>query len=146
MCAGPSIASSSSRRSSPGASVRCWQSAGPPSMYEPRLAPPLSRRLFSRRFLLHFAAAQLLKRVSHAIGMGGYMYFEQLPWREAFMNTARQLDGMGPIDPLKTDGGKVFAGLFALYAGLLFLVVAATLLAPVVHRILHRFHWEQTRK
>ena len=115
-------------------------------MYEPRLAPPLSRRLFARRFLLHFAASQLLVLVSLAIGMGGYMYFEQLPWRDAFVNTAMLLGGMGPIDPLKTDGGKVFAGLFALYAGLLFLVVAATLLAPVVHRILHRFHWEQTRK
>jgi hypothetical protein len=52
------------------------------------------------------------------------------------------LGGMGPVDPLKTDGGKLFAGLFALYAGLIFLIVAGVLLAPVVHRIIHRFHWE----
>ena len=51
------------------------------------------------------------------------MYFEHLPWRDAFVNTAMLLGGMGPVDPLKTDGGKVFAGLFALYSGLVFLVV-----------------------
>ena len=115
-------------------------------MYEQRSTPPLSRRLFARRFALHFVASQLLVLFSLAVGMSGYMYFEHLPWRDAFVNTAMLLGGMGPVDSLKTNGGKVFAGLFALYSGLVFLVVAATLLAPVVHRILHRFHWEQNRK
>ena len=115
-------------------------------MYEARYAPPLPSRLFARRFLLHFAASQLLVLFSLGIGMSGYMYFEHLPWRDAFVNTAMLLGGMGPVDSLKTNGGKVFAGLFALYSGLVFLVVAATLLAPVVHRILHRFHWEQAKK
>ena len=116
------------------------------ALYEHRLAPPLSRGLFARRFARHFAASALLVLISLAVGMTGYMYFEHLPWRDAFVNTAMLLGGMGPIDPLKTDGGKVFAGLFALYAGLLFLVVAGLLLAPVVHRLLHRFHWEQSKK
>ena len=115
-------------------------------MYEQRFAPPLSNRLFARRFLVHFAASQLLVVFSLAVGMTGYMHFEHLPWRDAFVNTAMLLGGMGPVDPLKTDGGKVFAGLFALYAGLVFLVVAGLLLAPVVHRLLHRFHWEQSKK
>jgi hypothetical protein len=114
-------------------------------MYEPRSAVPLSRSLFARRFAMHFIAAQLLVLFSLAIGMSGYMYFEHLPWRDAFVNSAMLLGGMGPIDPLKTDGGKVFAGLYALYCGLVFLVVAGVLLAPVVHRILHRFHWEQSK-
>ena len=52
------------------------------------------------------------------------------------------LGGMGPVDDPKTDGGKLFAGFYALYAGLAFLVVAGLLLAPVVHRVLHRLHWE----
>jgi len=78
--------------------------------------------------------------------MAGYSYFEDMPWRDAFVNSAMLLGGMGPVDPPNTDGGKVFAGLYALYAGLIFLIVAGVLLAPVVHRLMHRFHWEQTAK
>jgi hypothetical protein len=53
------------------------------------------------------------------------------------------LGGMGPVHTPTTEGGKVFAGLYALYAGLVFLVAAALLFAPIFHRLLHRFHWEQ---
>jgi hypothetical protein len=115
-------------------------------MYEPRLVAPLSRARFARRFVHHFLAAQLLVAVSLVMGMAGYMYFEHMAWRDAFVNTAMLLGGMGPIDPLKSDGGKVFAGLYALYCGVVFLVVAGVLLVPVVHRLLHRFHWEQAKK
>ena len=114
-------------------------------MYEHRSVAPLSRALFLRRFAGHFALAQVLVAISLAIGMAGYMYFEHMAWRDAFVNSAMLLGGMGPADPLKTDGGKVFAGCFALYCGLVFLIVAGVLLAPVVHRILHRFHWEQAK-
>jgi hypothetical protein len=77
--------------------------------------------------------------------MAGYQYFEELPWRDAFLNVAMLMGGMGPVDPPKTDGGKVFAGLFALYAGLVFLVAASLVFAPIVHRIMHKFHWEKDR-
>ena len=73
------------------------------------------------------------------------MYFESLPWRDAFLNAAMLLGGMGPVDAPKTDGGKVFAGLYALYAGLLILITAGVVLAPVLHRLLHKFHWAQDR-
>jgi len=115
-------------------------------MYEQRHTPLLSRGLFARRFAIHFAASQLLVACSLALGMGGYMYFEHMPWRDAFVNAAMLLGGMGPVDQLKTDAGKVFAGVYALYCGLVFLVVAGMLLAPVAHRILHRFHWEHANK
>jgi hypothetical protein len=113
-------------------------------MYEHRGAEPLTRRRFVWRVLRHFAAAQVLVALSLLIGMAGYGYFEHMAWRDAFVNAAMLLGGMGPVDPLKTDGGKVFAGLYALYAGLIFLIVAGVLLAPVVHRVIHRFHWQQS--
>jgi hypothetical protein len=77
------------------------------------------------------------------LGMWGYQHYEGLAPRDAFLNTAMLLGGMGPVNPPQTPDGKLFAGWFALYAGLVFLVVAGLLLAPVVHRILHRFHWDE---
>ena len=79
------------------------------------------------------------------VGMWGYEHYEHLPWRDAFLNTAMLLGGMGPVDPLRSNGGKVFAGIFALYAGVVFLVVAALFLVPVIHRIAHLFHFEGPR-
>ena len=90
----------------------------------------------------HFAVAAILVAVSLFVGMWGYELFEHLLWRDAFLNAAMLLGGMGPVDAPKTDEGKLFAGFYALYAGLVFLVVAGLLLAPVVHRVLHRLHWE----
>jgi membrane protein implicated in regulation of membrane protease activity len=78
---------------------------------------------------------------SLVLGMAGYAYFEQLAWRDAFLNAAMLMGGMGPVELPVTPGGKVFAGLYALYCGLGVLVAAAILLAPVFHRFLHRFHW-----
>lgn len=115
-------------------------------MYEHLLHRPLTRAEFAKRLAHHAAFAVALVLVSLAIGMAGYMYFEDLPWRDAFLNSAMLMGGMGPVDAPKTPGGKLFAGCYALYAGLAFLIVAGLLLAPVVHRILHRFHWEGKEK
>jgi hypothetical protein len=114
-------------------------------MYESRKQSPLPRELFVRRVVLHFAIAAGAMLGSLALGMAGYMYFENLAWRDAFLNAAMLLGGMGPVDAPKTDGGKVFAGLYALYSGLLILVTAGVMLAPVLHRILHKFHWAEDR-
>lgn len=93
--------------------------------------------------LLHAAAAGALLLVSLAIGMAGYAYFERLAWRDAFLNAAMLLGGMGPVDPPRTDGGKLFAGVYALYAGLAFMVTAGLVFTPVVHRVMHTFHWDR---
>jgi hypothetical protein len=69
------------------------------------------------------------------------MHYEHLDWREAFLNTAMLLGGMGPVDMPQSEGGKLFAGLYALYAGLVVLIVVGIVMAPVIHRFLHRFHW-----
>jgi len=74
--------------------------------------------------------------------MVGYHWFESLPWVDSFLNASMLLGGMGPVDMPQTESGKLFAGFYALYAGMLFLVLAAILLAPVFHRVLHRFHLE----
>lgn len=95
--------------------------------------------------LRHAAAAVALLLLSLAIGMAGYEHFEHLAWRDAFLNAAMLAAGMGPVDAPRTDSGKVFAGLYALYSGLVFLVTAGLIFAPVVHRVLHRFHWEDSR-
>ncbi len=114
-------------------------------MYETRNDPPLARVRFFRRLALHVASAIGLLLGSILIGMAGYSYFENLAWRDAFLNSAMLLGGMGPVDAPKTDSGKIFAGLYALYAGLVFIVVAGLVFAPVLHRLLHKFHWDEDR-
>ena len=93
--------------------------------------------------LLHAGIALGVVIGSLMLGMAGYEYFEQLPWRDAFLNSAMLLGGMGPVNAPQTRGGKLFAGLYALYAGLVFLVMVGLVLAPIVHRVMHKFHWEQ---
>ena len=112
-------------------------------MYESRKQSPLTGSKFFRRVLGHALVAIALLLTSLGIGMLGYATFENLPWRDAFLNSAMLLGGMGPVDAPRTDAGKLFAGLYALYAGLVFIVTAALLFAPVVHRILHRFHYDE---
>ena len=112
-------------------------------MYEKRTDPPLPHERFMRRLGGHVAVAAGLLVMSLAIGMAGYVGFEHLGWRDAFLNAAMLLGGMGPVDPPRTDAGKLFAGLYALYAGLVFLVTAALLFTPLLHRLMHRFHWDE---
>ncbi len=89
----------------------------------------------------HFAVASGFVLFSLLIGMAGYARFEHLAWRDAFLNAAMLLGGMGPVESPQTPTGKLFAGLYALYSGLVFLVAAAILIAPAVHRMLHKFHY-----
>lgn len=111
-------------------------------MYERRTHRPLTTQRFVARMVGHATAALGLVLGSLAIGMAGYRYFEGLRWRDGFLNAAMLLGGMGPVDPPKSDGGKIFAGVYALYAGLAFIVLAGLLVAPFLHRLLHKFHWE----
>lgn len=112
-------------------------------MYESRAHPLISRRRFVKRVALHATLAITLLVLSLAIGMAGYMYFERLAWRDAFLNASMLMGGMGPVDAPKTNGGKLFAGLYALYAGLVFLITVGLVFTPVVHRLMHKFHLQQ---
>ena len=111
-------------------------------MYESKHKPLLTRASFLRRVLVHLFAGLGVIGASLAIGMIGYVVFENLSWVDAFLNAAMLLGGMGPVNLPHTEAGKLFAGFYALYAGLVLIVVAALLISPVIHRVLHRFHWE----
>jgi hypothetical protein len=115
-------------------------------MYESRHAPLASRHRFVRRLLNHFVLSMGVVALSLLVGIGGYRYFEGLDWLDAYLNAAMLLGGMGPVNPIRTTGGKVFAGLYALYAGMIVLVAASILIAPAFHRFLHRFHLEEDEK
>lgn len=115
-------------------------------MYEQKKHSPISTKLFFKRMLLHAAVALALLCLSLIIGMAGYEHYEQLSWRSAFLNTAMLLGGMGPVDAPVSNAGKLFAGIYALYAGLVFIIVAGLILAPIVHRIMHKFHWVQDKE
>ncbi len=117
-----------------------------PFLYERSGEPPLPRRQFYQRLVRHFALAVILLAVSLVIGMLGYEHFEHLEWHDAFENACMLLGGMGPVNNPTSNAGKLFAGWYALYAGLVFLVVASIILAPVLHRMLHLFHADEHDK
>lgn len=113
-----------------------------PHRFERRHEPLLPRRQFLARVARHSLMAAALLAVSLAIGVGGYHGLERQPWLDALLNASMLLGGMGPVGELHTTAGKLFASIYALYAGLVFLVSAGVLVAPVLHRALHRFHVE----
>ena len=90
--------------------------------------------------LKHGLLAFALLIVSLGIGILGYHFLENLSWIDALVNASMILGGMGPVNPLQTTAGKVFASIYALYAGMIFLIIAGVMLAPVAHRFLHHFH------
>ena len=113
-------------------------------MYESHHQPLLAPSAFVRRLLVHTAAALLLILGSLAIGMAGYVLLEDLSALDAFVEASMLLGGMGPLHAPLTAGGKLFAGFYALYAGLVFIATAALILGPAVHRVLHRFHLDKS--
>lgn len=112
-------------------------------MYESKHQAPLPGARFAQRLLAHLLAAFALLGASLFLGMIGYVLLENLSWIDAFLNAAMLLGGMGPVNPPQSVAGKLFAGFYALYAGLVFIVTAALLFTPVLHRLVHRFHWDE---
>lgn len=111
--------------------------------YEHRSEPLLPWRVFLlRRVGKTLLAAALVIVLSLVIGILGYHLTEGMGWLDAFLNASMILGGMGPVDTLHTAGGKLFAGFYALYSGLMLVGTAGLLLAPFMHRLMHRFHLE----
>lgn len=112
-------------------------------MYESRHQKLAHPHVFYRRMAMHALVAVAVLAASLGIGMVGYVCLEGLTWMEAFLDAAMLLGGMGPVHKPVTDAGRLFAGLYALYAGLVILVMAAVVITPLGHRVLHRFHWNE---
>lgn len=105
--------------------------------FEHRRQPLLPRRQFLQRQFRYFLYSLIIIFVSLLIGTAGYCHFGGLRFVDGFYNASMILTGMGPVNAMQTDGGKVFASVYALYSGIAFLSTAAVLLAPAIHRILH---------
>ena len=114
--------------------------------FERRNDPLLPRARFLARLARNLSIASVFVAVSLAVGMAGYHVLEGLSWIDSFLNASMLLGGMGPVDNPRTFGGKLFAGLYALYCGLVVIFSAGIILAPLAHRILHRFHAEGREK
>jgi len=106
--------------------------------------PPRSQ--FISRLLRNVVYALLIIFVSLVVGMCGYHFIEGLSWVDAYLNATMILSGMGPVNDLHTEAGKLFAGTYALYSGFSILIVIGFVLAPVAHRFLHKFHLDTEQK
>jgi|SRR5438552_18658392 len=109
-------------------------------LYESRFAPMLTRRQFAWRIVSHLAVVTVFIGVSLFAGMIGYVRLGHMRWVDAFLNSAMLLGGMGPVGDLPNDASKLFAGMYALYAGLVFIAAAGVILLPIAHRLLHSLH------
>ncbi|SRR6266480_659768 len=111
-------------------------------MYEHRNRPLLSRAKFVARIARHLLLALLLIGIALGIGVLGYHYLGELSWIDSLLNASMILSGMGPVDPLHSSAGKIFASCYALFSGLAFIGIASLIIAPFAHRLIHRFHIE----
>jgi hypothetical protein len=110
--------------------------------FEHRKEPLASTRDFLRRMIRFAVLAAGIILVSLGIGIVGYHYLEGLSWIDSLLNASMILGGMGPVAPLQTTAGKLFASFYALFSGMVFLVAVGVLIAPIFHRFLHHFHIE----
>lgn len=111
-------------------------------VYENKKQKLVSTKIFRSRVMYAVYIDVILLSVSLLIGVLGYHFFNNLSYVDSFVNASMILGGMGPVDPLISDGAKIFAGIYALYSGITFLTSFAILITPIYHRFLHRFHLE----
>jgi hypothetical protein len=114
--------------------------------YEHRHAPLLPFPSFLRRMLESFALMSSLVGTALGIGVGGYHWIAGLGWIDALLNASMILGGMGPVDTLRTDASKIFASIYALFSGVVFISSIGVFVAPLVHRFLHKFHLETHKR
>jgi hypothetical protein len=112
------------------------------SKLEHRHEPLASRQVFLRRMASYVALSAGIVLFSLGIGILGYHFLEGLSWIDSLLNASMILGGMGPVAPLETVAGKLFASFYALFSGMILLVAVGVLIAPAFHRFLHHFHFD----
>lgn len=112
-------------------------------MYEHHKEPLISKQAFVRRLFFNIGLASIVLMCSLLIGTLGYHYFVTLSWLNAFLNASMILSGMGPVDEIQTEAGKLFASFYALFSGVAFISIISVVIAPVLHRFLHKFHFKE---
>lgn len=115
-------------------------------MFEHRKQPLVSRSTFARRLARSAGAATILIAFSLGGGMFGYHFFEGLSWVDAYIEAAMILSGMGPTAIMNTTAGKIFSGTYALYSGLMLILIVGVIVAPIAHRFFHKFHLEMDNR
>jgi hypothetical protein len=110
--------------------------------------PPhlLPLRIFVWKVMRNLLFGMAATLFSLLVGMIGYHHFEKMSWIDAYVNAAMILSGMGPVSTLETDEGKIFAGTYALFSGIFFLVIIAVIFAPIIHRFFRKVHLEDSKK
>ncbi len=109
-------------------------------MYEHRKEPLAKQSVFAKRLAWNAILGVFLLAFSLGIGMTGYHFLEGLTWIDSLLNASMILGGMGPVAPLQTVAGKIFASFYALYSGVVLLASVGILATPIFHRFMHRFH------
>jgi hypothetical protein len=115
-------------------------------MYETRREKLLTPIEFAWRMVRHGTVAVVMIAASLALGTFGYHWLADLGWVDSLLNAAMILTGMGPVDPMRSTTAKLFATAYALFSGVIFLSIAGILVAPALHRLLHRFHFDDEEK
>lgn len=102
--------------------------------------PVASHAVFAARLSFNFIVASIVVGASLLVGMWGYHDLCSLGWMDSFMNASMILSGMGPMAAPDNTAGKLFAGIYALYSGLVLVLSSGLIIAPIAHRLLHRLH------
>lgn len=111
--------------------------------FEKKHQPLANRTRFLKRVFLYFVASVFLMSFSLGLGVLGYRYFAELSWVDSLLNASMILTGMGPVSEMRSDVAKIFASVYALFSGVIFLSATAVVLSPIFHRIMHRFHLDE---
>lgn len=108
--------------------------------FEQHRQPLASRKVFLQRMFRFVGYAILFLTVSLSLGIIGYHYICQLSWIDSLLDACMILAGMGPVSTIPNNAGKVFASIYAVFSGVAFLTTFSILIAPILHRLLHRLH------